>query len=318
MINSTEYTESLSHTFRELLREVLKVRPALLHDVFDILQFIFVFLGPSSPKHDGKDSSDISVHGTPLSTLFDHMNPDISKARLNEWRLYSTAQDVLDFIITGPPELQRSVATSAIQTLRRSLLESSETKDDITVFSGRTTTESFLSDHVTKIDDPGTPLTPSSHRRCISVDSSTATLTPTITTSSVLQGLPPLWFVAHLILRSQSAFNAFIEGGALEILKQLWDATNGSSFPGSSSYTSSATEDLRWVSCIVVGVISAKNPFESLFEQLHFDNQKWFYGLLRTFTSHYDMIHNFRMQSCPDSQYNDRQILYDLLLRDLR
>lgn len=314
-----ESTEALSHTFRELLRELLRVRPSLLHDVFDVFQFISVFLGQPSSQRDSKNSNTNLELGTSLLQLFDHMNSDINKARLNEWKLPSVPQDILDFVITGSVELQHSISLSILQTLRRCLLESAESKDDIAIFLGCKSTETFLSDRNPKTNGVDPPVTPSFHRRCISVDSSTTTPTSHSEAPSAVRVRPPLWFAAHLILRSQYAFNAFMEGGALEVFKQLWNTMDGSYLPGNSSNNTTTTvDDVRGVCCLILGVISARNPFESLFEQLHSGDHKWFYALFRTFASHFEMINSFRAQIRTDNPLNDRQTMYDLLLRDLR
>ena len=312
VVNLTEWAESLSHTFRELLRELLKIQPNLLHDVFDIFQILAVFLGHSSVSH--RDDKHLLYDTDSLSPLFQYMKSDYHKARLNEWKLYPLARAVFDFAITGSPDLHRSVIQLTLRSLREQLADLPKSSDNKGVFSGNASTELFLSDRP-NLRDAGlhSPKSASSHRRCSSRDSSS-----TPSSDSATDVAPSLWFASHLILHSQDAFNTFMESGGLDILKQLWTITNGPTQAGASSDIPSAMQDCRWLCCLILGIISVKNPFQSFFDQLHSDDQQWFYAIFRVFNSHYETIEAFRSQVRSQGSLDDHQAVYNLLLNDLR
>lgn len=310
---------SITSSYREIVREILKHRPFVLHGIFDVPQFIFLQTADSLNITDNK-SENASPHNIPsLSPLFDYLGAESRNGRLDGWKLPVAARDILDFIATASPEAQLSIARYILSALRHCLSPEADAKKDPSFLSSRSSMEKVSTLDSKDMDVKAESFPSFIHPRV--GPSRTATMSTDSTDSSFHPSLPFLWFAVHLGLRSEDAFDTFISGDILDLMKQLWS-------PGLPDYAeahvlngsltrSAVRDDLRLVCCFMLGVISAVDSSLSLPQRLHDEEQEWFYDVFYTFVSRYEFINALIASVHPHRSSADLQAFYSLLLADL-
>jgi len=290
--------EALLLSFRNILSGMLKKDPTLLHEIFNIDEFILLHTKSFA------DDSDNSL--PPLARFFDSLSVDYCLSRLRrcqpwaagyetspsaQWTLPLYASDFIDFLETGHPDFIQQVVDYIMDTLGAM---SSDT-------------------------DP-------------SADSLLDVRFQAYSQSTVHPALPFIWFGSFLMLRIERTTAMFTKRDILNVLEAIWfdrlvtlnqeifpkresgHYTSVPAAPYSDASKSFQLTDLLEVACVMLGVLSARKAVPSLPKYLMETKTRWFLEVLPHFVANYRHIGSVRSPICGDID-DERGEMYEELFK---
>ena len=125
--------------------------------------------------------------------------------------------------------------------------------------------------------------------------------------------LPYLWFCNQLALRSKFVCQWLVHNGLLIVLRNLWGQVSSSQNDTGNALPRD-DQDIRTLSCILLGIVSCRSTFTSLAIQLLEFDTRWFLQVFSHFLSQCPVISTMCMPFFEPSLNDQDEFYRELLL----
>ncbi|TCD63057.1 hypothetical protein EIP91_006044 [Steccherinum ochraceum] len=278
-LRSTTRDDDLAYSYRSVFGAILKRDSRLLHDLFSVEEFVLIQTNTAIHADTPEDGWGPADAAGSLDHFFDYLASEHnSPLRTKSWELPPPASDFINFLSSGGPQQVRVVVVYIMDALRPF-----------------TTTAPF-------------PLATLSLLARHSKLSSANLVHPVLSI---------LWFCLHLLLQSQFAVVLFEAADFLDVLQEMFLCD----FPGSHRdavrTVDIARKDMRLLTCMILGVLSAKAGYPSLARRLRDDRTRFFMSIFLPFVGQYHEVNAFRLPHCVTDPPDDKREFYHMLLEYL-
>ena len=278
-LRSTTRDDDLAYSYRNVFGAVLKRDSRLLQELFTVEEFVLIQTNTAVSAGRPEGEWGPADSAGSLDHFFDFLAGEHTSPSRKKWELPLSASDFFEFLSAGDRAQIAQVVDYIINVLRP-----------------------FCS------NDPFPLATLSLFARHSKLP----------TPDAVHPALPFLWFVAHFILKSALALKLFREAGLLDVVEQMFLLD----FPGSNRDTvrqlDIARKDMRFIVCVILGVLSAKGGYLCMARRLREEHSEFFVRVFSPFVTHYQDVNAFRLPLCDLDPPDDKRDFYNVMMEYLR